>query len=99
MYISACGLICNDCPFFKNPCTGCFDVKGKTFWAKEATAKGICQLYDCSVNQRRYENCGDCSELPCQMFKDQKDPNISQKEHNESIVKRVKILKNNTLDF
>lgn len=95
MLISACGLNCNDCPFFKNPCPGCFEVMGKPFWAKEATDSGICQLFDCSVNQRGYENCGDCSDLPCQIFQDLKDPNISREEHEKSIVQRVKILKGN----
>lgn len=95
MSISACGLICNDCHFFKNLCTGCFNVKGKPFWAKEATANGICQLFDCSVNQRGYRNCGDCIDLPCQMFLDLKDPNISQEEHEKSIEQRVKVLKGN----
>jgi len=93
MLISACGLVCSDCPFFKKPCSGCFEVKGKPFWAKEATPNGVCQLFDCSLINHGYRSCGDCSELPCQMFLDLKDPNISQKEHEKSIAKRIEILR------
>jgi len=93
MLISACGLICNDCPFFNNPCLGCFQVKGQTFWAKDHTPEGICPLFKCSVNERKFQNCGECPELPCQKFIDLKDPNISNEEHMLSITKRVNILR------
>ena len=93
MLISACGLICNDCQFYNNPCNGCYEVKGKTFWAKEAIPGGICPLFDCSINNRNYKSCGDCDELPCAKFKDLKDPNISDEEHQKMIKKRTKVLK------
>ena len=93
MQISACGLICEECQFYNNPCKGCYQVKGKTFWAKDHLENGVCPLFDCSVNEKKYNNCGDCNELPCKKFHDLKDPSISEKEHNEMIEKRVKILK------
>ncbi|MFC2152801.1 DUF3795 domain-containing protein [Bacteroidota bacterium] len=93
--ISVCGLICNECEFYNNSCTGCYKVKGETFWAKELISGGICPLYDCSVNLKSYKNCGECAKLPCQKFKDLKDPNISEKEHILGIKKRVRVLNSN----
>jgi hypothetical protein len=94
MIISACGLVCTDCNFYNNACSGCFNVQGKTFWAKDHTEKGICPLFDCAVNLKKLEHCGNCSELPCKKFHDLKDPNITKEEHLESINKRVEILRN-----
>ena len=90
--ISACGLICTDCPFYNNPCLGCYKVEGKTFWAIDHLPGKICPLFDCSINQKSFSNCGDCNELPCQKFTDLKDPSISEEEHKTSIAKRVEIL-------
>jgi len=89
MKISACGLVCNDCQFSRKECPGCFLVKGKPFWTAEATASGICPLYDCSINQKGYRNCGECDELPCNRFTELKDPNISDTEHQKSIQDRI----------
>ncbi len=93
MKISACGLICDDCQFFQKECTGCFMMNGKPFWTAQATVRGICPLYDCSINQKGYRNCGECNELPCKMFTDLKDPNISDTEHQDSIQSRIKNLR------
>ena len=90
---SACGLICNECEFYNKTCTGCYEVRGKTFWAKEVIPGGICPLFDCSVNKRNYKSCGVCKELPCQKFKDLKDPNISEEEHMKMIKKRIEVLR------
>ena len=89
---SACGITCTECPFFGKECPGCYAVKGKTFWAAGATRNGVCALYDCSVNARNYSSCGDCAELPCKTFLEQKDPNSSEEEHRKSIEVRVKAL-------
>ena len=93
--ISACGLKCKECQFYNNPCSGCYNVEGKTFWAKDYTPNGICQLYNCSILKNNYKNCGDCRELPCQMFQDLKDPNITEEKHIKMIDIRVKNLNKN----
>lgn len=97
MNISTCGLICDECEFFGKKCNGCKEVKGQTFWALEMTPTKTCPLYDCSVNQRIYKDCGGCSELPCNTFVTMKDPNSTEKEHQESLKKRVAILKGNSV--
>lgn len=79
--LSACGLWCDECEHFKNQCDGCHSIKGSTFWAKEMMPSKICPLYDCGINTRAYKNCGDCAELPCELFVKMKDPNSSEVEH------------------
>jgi len=53
-----------------------------------------CPLYDCSVNQRKFKDCGGCAELPCKLFLEMKDPNSTDEQHKEGLVKRVATLKN-----
>jgi len=93
MTLSACGLACNDCEFFNVTCTGCHNVKGSTFWAKEMMPGKVCPLYDCSVNKKQFRDCGDCSELPCKMFREMKDPKTSEEEHQKMLIVRVAALK------
>lgn len=95
MILSACGLICNECEFFNKTCTGCIEVKGSTFWAKEMMPDKVCPLFDCSVNQKGFRNCGDCNELPCKMFREMKDPNSTEEQHQQSLLKRVEALRGN----
>lgn len=95
MILSACGLICDECEYFNNTCTGCINVKGSTFWAVEMLPDKVCPLYDCSVNRNSFRNCGDCGELPCKMFREMKDPSLSDEEHQKSIVTRVSALRAN----
>jgi len=92
MLLSACGLICDECEYFNKTCTGCIDVKGSTFWAKEMVPGKVCPMYDCAVNKKEFKNCGGCSELPCKLFYDMKDPKSTDEEHQKSIGIRVTLL-------
>jgi hypothetical protein len=92
---AVCGLICEECQFFDQTCSGCYKVKGKTFWAEEIMPKKVCPIFDCAVNDKSYENCGSCSDLPCYIFNELKDPNISLDDHEESILERTQRLKSN----
>ena len=93
MNISTCGLICDECEFFHKTCNGCKVVKGQTFWALEMMPSKTCSLYDCTINQKKYKDCGDCKELPCDLFIKMKDPNSTEEEHQKSLKERVAILK------
>jgi len=93
MIVSTCGLICDDCLFYGKTCGGCREVKGQTFWAREALPSRTCALYDCAVNIKGFKDCGACGALPCRMFVEQKDPNSSEEEHKAGIVNRVAVLK------
>ena len=94
MILSACGLACDTCNFYNNQCTGCHEVKGSTFWAKDMMPDKTCPLYKCSVMDKKYHNCGQCGELPCDKFSALKDPNISEEEHKKALVERVNRLRN-----
>jgi len=92
--INPCGIRCDNCRFFKNLCGGCRSKNGNVFWAKEHTEKGVCPIFDCSVNKLSYNDCGHCFKLPCNIFFDLKDPEMSEEDHKNSIIERVKALKN-----
>jgi len=93
MKISACGLICDECEYYTKECNGCIAVSGQTMWAKEMMPNHTCPLFDCAVNKKGFKNCGQCYGLPCEMFRQMKDPNITDKEHKLSLVQRVTLLK------
>ncbi len=95
MEISACGIDCSKCSYFKITCDGCIAVKGSPFWAKDFFPGKICSLYECAVIKNSFKNCGQCNELPCKMYVELKDPNMSDEEHKKSIVERVQRLKQN----
>lgn len=95
MILSVCGLKCNECEYFNSTCSGCVSIKGSTFWAKEMMPEKVCPLYDCSVNKKHFKNCGDCTQLPCKLFLDMKDPKSTDEEHKKSIELRVKLLRTN----
>ena len=97
MLLSVCGLICDECQFYPDSCDGCSSNQGKPFWTIEATAEGICPLYQCAVHDNHFKDCGECAELPCQKFFDLKDPNISDTEHQIMIKKRTEILRNKNI--
>lgn len=87
--ISVCGFFCEECQFFKGTCQGCYEVEGKTFWAQEITPKKVCPIFDCAINDKKYRNCGNCDDLPCNIFNELKDPNISDEEHKKSVEERI----------
>jgi hypothetical protein len=95
MTISACGLICDNCEYFNTTCTGCINVQGSTFWAKDMMPTKVCPMFDCSVNKKHFKNCGDCKDLPCKMFLEMKDPKSTDEEHQKSIAVRVGRLRAN----
>lgn len=95
MLVSACGLLCDKCQFFNKTCKGCYQVEGRTFWAREAIPDKICPLFNCAVYEHKFNNCGQCHQLPCNKFMELKDPNITEEEHKASIQKRINILRSN----
>ena len=86
---AVCGSNCEECPYFKKPCTGCRKVSGQTFWAADHFPNKTCPIYDCSINQKKHSDCGDCKALPCQTFVTLKDPSMTEVEFQEGLKKRV----------
>lgn len=93
MLLSSCGLACDECEHYNVRCTGCHSVKGSTFWAREMMPSKTCPLYDCAVNQKKYKDCGACTELPCPLFLKMKDPDSADEEHLRMINVRVSRLR------
>ncbi len=94
MNLSTCGIDCGVCEHLNKTCTGCKSTFGKPFWTKFDGMPPVCPLYDCAVNKKGYKDCGDCSELPCKLFLEMKDPNYTDEQHQEALKTRVKNLKN-----
>lgn len=85
MLLAACGAICKKCEYYHDKCDGCLESEGAPFWISYIEREK-CILYDCSVNDKGYINCGDCEELPCAKIVELKEPGITQEEH----IKRIK---------
>ena len=90
--ISPCGCDCAKCENYKKSCAGCRKIKGKVFWAPFVNAP-ICPLYHCSVNEKHLKHCGECADLPCNLYYDTKDPTATEEEHEAGVAARVDMLK------
>jgi len=92
MYLSPCGMDCTGCPL-KEQCGGtCHELKGAPFYVKDFGLE-VCPIYECAVTKKGYTTCGECAEMPCQIFYDWKDPEMSEQEHLQSVRDRVETLK------
>ena len=92
MLLSPCGIDCGSCEYHEGCGGGCHEIMGKPFYLKDFEVD-VCPLYDCPVNKKGYKTCGECPELPCQLFYDWKDPDMSDEAHLDSINERVSLLK------
>lgn len=88
--ISCCGTECAVCDFYQKGCAGCNECQGRVFHAPNGKA---CPIYACSVQKHRYATCAGCEQLPCAIWKGTRDPQLSEKEFEESICERVKKLR------
>ncbi len=88
--LSACGTDCTACPLYRNRCPGCSEACGKVF---HAPAGKPCPLYACCVNRHHFATCGDCPEVPCDLWRAVRDPALSDEAFGESIRRRVGNLK------
>ncbi|MDR2855138.1 MAG: DUF3795 domain-containing protein [Methanomicrobiales archaeon] len=92
MSVSPCGIDCDQCQLRENCDDSCQVNGGKPFYIKDFGVE-VCPIYDCSINKNGYKTCAECSDLPCQLFYDWKDPSMSDEVHNEAISKNVAFLK------
>lgn len=88
--LSCCGTECKKCKYYGTMCKGCNESLGKVFHAPEGQA---CPIYECSINQKKYNGCKDCSKIPCDIWKKTKDPSFSDDEFEQNIKERVDRLK------
>lgn len=90
--ISCCGTVCSECGFFGKECQGCNESQGKVFHAPKGKS---CPIYACSVKNKKLRNCSQCKELPCDVWRSTKDPQLSEEAFEKNIAERVKELKSN----
>jgi len=89
--LCVCGVHCEGCPSFGKECAGCQAIEGKVFWAKYISSD-VCPIYQC-VKDKSFENCGDCAQMPCELWFSLKDPAWSDEEHQQSIKERLSELR------
>lgn len=77
--LSCCCMICSECEYYPTDCQGCGEIKGKAFWL-EYTGGNCCEIYNCCMNQKGYENCGQCEEFPCGHYEND-DPTKTKEEN------------------
>jgi hypothetical protein len=92
MLLSPCGINCSECPIGENCAGGCRVSGGKPFYIESFDVE-VCPIFDCAVNKNSYETCAECSDLPCQLFFDWRDPDMTQEEHNKGIEENVVVLR------
>ena len=89
--LSPCGVKCNECKDFDQTCQGCRAIEGKVYWAQYVN-KTICPIYHCCMTEKHHEHCGQCKNLPCQIYYDTQDPSTTLEEHEAGIKLRVSLL-------
>lgn len=88
--LSCCGTECSDCEAYKSICKGCNESLGKVFHAPKGQ---VCPIYECSINQKKLNNCSSCADMPCSIWRNTKDPAFSDEEFEQNISERVDRLK------
>lgn len=88
--ISCCGADCSGCGCFGTMCRGCNASLGKVFHAPEGQA---CPIYECSVNEKGMKGCGECGNVPCEIWRKTKDPAYTEEEFERNIQERVSRLR------
>jgi hypothetical protein len=50
-----------------------------------------CPIYTC-VQTKKFKHCGECEDLPCDIYYNMKDPTMSDDAHQQGIQDRVEVL-------
>ncbi len=88
--LTVCGQVCGDCDFYQKDCPGCNESGGKVFFVPEGK---VCPIYACAANRKRLTHCGLCGEAPCQLWRDTRDPALSDQAFEEGLAHRTERLK------
>lgn len=92
MKLCVCGVNCENCPHLGEECIdGCEALGGRVYWTCYIS-QDICPVYKCA-KEKNYKNCGDCGQLPCELWYSLKDPSYTDEEHIRSINERTIALK------
>lgn len=88
--ITCCGADCSECGCYGNICKGCNELCGKVFHAPKGKA---CPIYRCAVNRKHLTSCAKCEELPCTIWRETKDPQLTDEEFETDIQNRIRNLR------
>lgn len=88
--LSCCGTECDQCEYLGTMCKGCTVSDGKVF---HTPAGKPCPIYACSVQKKKLATCATCGEVPCSIWKETKDPNLSDQAFEKSVADRIRNLK------
>ena len=90
--ISICGSDCSKCYCFEaNMCAGCNECNGKVFHCSEGQE---CAIYHCCVTEHGFVNCLKCDNIPCNIWKNTRDPKFTDEEFEKNITERIETLRN-----
>lgn len=89
--ISVCGSDCSVCYCFEQKmCVGCNECKGKVFHCADGAE---CAIYNCCVTKNGFSSCIKCEKVPCDIWKNTRDPKFSDEEFAKNIAERIATLK------
>lgn len=86
--VSACGADCRACPLRGERCPGCTEAKGRVIHAPAGRA---CPIYACCDGRRR-ATCAGCGDAPCAIWRDTRDPSMTDGQFEESVRERMERL-------
>ncbi len=86
--VSCCGANCLTC-YCKDMCKGCNACNGHVFHMSEGET---CPIYVCA-KEKGFSDCGDCPDLPCDLWMKVRDPKFSDEEFQKNIDERRALLK------
>lgn len=89
--LSPCGVDCQNCDY-RPKCQGCQALRGRVWWTSYYDFD-TCPLHNCAVDEKKYRSCAECEDVPCNIWLDLKDPDLTEEEHKKSIEDRIKALK------
>lgn len=89
--ISVCGVYCEkECKAYPDECSGCNQIKGKVAWAK-FYGKSVCPIYKC-VQTKKFRTCLKCDKIPCRIWYETRNPELSDEQFNNELNWRLKNL-------
>jgi len=88
--LSACGADCRPCPFYQKECSGCNSAMGRVF---HAPAGKSCPIFACAVQKKCRASCMGCESLPCAIWRDTRDPSLSDDAFRQSMDARMRALR------
>ena len=89
--ITCCGADCQACSCYGSICRGCNELSGQSI--PRSGRKRPAPIYRCAVYKKHRTSCAGCEELPCEIWRTTKDPELDEAEFETDIRQRMENLK------